>query len=240
VALALLGLAVPLLDRCASHVGRAGRARTSGWRLRWLDWLLSPVERWLPGGALVAAELRLVLRQRRWWWWLALLAVFGVQAFGAPKGMSIAVIFAWLLLIDVFARLVLREQETGTAGLVFTAASARLKLPAARAIVSIGLAWVVTLPAMLRMAASEPTIALGTLVVGASIALWGMAVGALARNGRPFELVLLAVGYGGMQGAALVNVIVAPADTLRWHLLALPIAFFGLLLSLRLSRGQER
>jgi hypothetical protein len=208
--------------------------------LRWLDWLLVPVERWLPGGALVAAELRLVLRQRRWWWWLALLVVFGVQAFGAPKGMSIAVIFAWLLLIDVFARLVLREQETGTAGLVFTAASARLKLPAARAIVSIGLAWVVTLPAMLRMAASEPTIALATLVVGASIALWGMAVGAVARNGRPFELVLLAVGYGGMQGAALINVIVAPADTLRWHLLALPIAFFGLLLSLRLTRGQER
>jgi hypothetical protein len=74
------------------------------------------------------------------------------------------------------------------------------------------------------MAASEPTIALGTLVVGASIALWGMAVGAVARNGRPFELMLLAVGYGGMQGAALLNVIVAPADTLRWHLMALPVA----------------
>jgi hypothetical protein len=240
VALALLGLAVPLLDRCASRLGRAGRSRTSGWRLRWLDWLLAPVERWLPGGALAAAELRLVLRQRRWWWWLALLVVSGVQAFGAPKGMSIAVIFAWLLLIDVFARLVLREQETGTAGLVFTAASARLKLPAARAIVSIGLAWVVTLPAMLRMAASEPTIALGTLVVGASIALWGMAVGAVARNGRPFELVLLAVGYGGMQGAALLNVIVAPADTLRWHLLGLPLALVVLLFTLRRTSSLAR
>ena len=197
----------------------------------WLDWLLAPAERWLPGGALVAAELRLVLRQRRWWWWLALLVVFGVQAFGAPKGMSIAVIFAWLLLIDVFARLVLREQETRTAGLVFTATAARLKLPVARLLVSIGLAWVVTLPAMLRMASSEPTIALGTLVVGASIALWGMAIGAVSRNGRPFELALLAVGYGGMQGAALLNVIVAPPDTLRWHLLALPIALVVLILA---------
>lgn len=223
-ALALLGLAVPLLDRCAANLGRAGRSRSSGWRLRWLDWLLTPAERWLPGGALVAAELRLVLRQRRWWWWLALLVVFGVQAFADAKAMSIAVIFAWLLLIDVFARLVLREQETGTSGLVFTAAGAHLKLPIARAIVSIGLAWVVTLPAMLRMASSQPTIALATLVLGVSIALWGMAVGALARNGRPFELLLLVVGYGGMQGAALLNVIVAPADTLRWHLLALPVA----------------
>lgn len=233
VALALLGLAVPLLDRCASHLGRAGRSRTSGWRLRWLDWLLVPVERWVPGGALVAAELRLVLRQRRWWWWLALLVVFGVQAFADPKGMSIAVIFAWLLLIDVFARLVLREQETRTAGLVFTAASARLKLPLARLLVSIGLAWAVTLPAMIRMASSHPAIALATLVVGASIVLWGMAVGALARNGRPFELALLAVGYGGMQGAALLNVIVAPADTLRWHLLALPVALAMLLLPMK-------
>jgi hypothetical protein len=138
--------------------------------------------------------------------------------------MSIAVIFAWLLLIDVFARLVLREQETRTAGLVFTAASARLKLPLARLLVSIGLAWAVTLPAMIRMASSQPAIALATLVVGASIVLWGMAVGALARNGRPFELALLVVGYGGMQGAALINVIVAPADTLRWHLMALAIA----------------
>jgi hypothetical protein len=224
---------VPLLDRCASHLGRAGRSRTSGWRLRWLDWLLVPVERWVPGGALVAAELRLVLRQRRWWWWLALLVVFGVQAFADPKGMSIAVIFAWLLLIDVFARLVLREQETRTAGLVFTAASARLKLPLARLLVSIGLAWAVTAPAMLRMASSQPAIALATLVVGASIVLWGMAVGGLARNGRPFELALLAVGYGGMQGAALLNVIVAPADTLRWHLLALPVALAMLLLPMK-------
>jgi hypothetical protein len=174
-----------------------------------------------------------VLRQRRWWWWLALLVVFGVQAFADPKGMSIAVIFAWLLLIDVFARLVLREQETRTAGLVFTAASARLRLPLARLLVSIGLAWAVTAPAMLRMASSQPAIALATLVVGASIVLWGMAVGALARNGRPFELALLAVGYGGMQGAALLNVIVAPADTLRWHLLGLPVALAMLLLPMK-------
>ena len=224
VALALLGLAVPLLDRCASHLGRAGRSQAAGWRLRWLDWLLAPVERWLPGGALVAAELRLVLRQRRWWWWVALLVVLGVQAFADAKGMSIAVIFAWLLLIDVLARLVLREQETRTGGLVFTAASANLKLPLARALVSIGLAWAVTLPTVFRMASVNPTIAVTTLVVGLSLALWGMAIGTLARNGRPFELLMLVVGYGGMQGAALLNVIVAPQTTLHWHLLALPLA----------------
>ena len=227
-ALALLALAVPLLDRCASHLGTLGRAASSGWRLRWLDWLLAPLERWR-SGALVAAELRLVLRGRRWWWWLALVGLFGMQAFADPKGMSIAVILSWILFIDVFARLVLREQETRTGGLVFTAASARLKLPVARAVVSIGLAWAVTLPAMLRMASSEPVVALATLAVGASLALWGMAIGALSRNGRPYELLMLVVGYGGMQGAAMINVIVSPEVTLRWHLLGLPIALIAIL-----------
>ena len=227
-ALALLALAVPLLDRCASHLGTPGRAASSGWRLRWLDWLLAPLERWR-SGALVAAELRLVLRGRRWWWWLALVGLFGMQAFADPKGMSIAVILSWILFIDVFARLVLREQETRTGGLVFTAASARLKLPVARAVVSIGLAWAVTLPAMLRMALSEPVVALATLAVGASLALWGMAIGALSRNGRPYELLMLVVGYGGMQGAAMINVIVSPEVTLRWHLIGLPIALIAIL-----------
>jgi hypothetical protein len=86
------------------------------------------------------------------------------------------------------------------------------------------------------------TLALGALVVSASIALWGMAVGALARDGRVVELMLLAVGYGGMQGAVLLNVIVAPADTLRWHLTALPfamaIAWAGLTRS-ALKQGAE-
>ena len=227
-ALALLALAVPLLDRCASHLGTPGRAASSGWRLRWLDWLLAPLERW-GSGALVAAELRLVLRGRRWWWWLALVGLFGMQAFADPKGMSIAVILSWIMIIDVFARLVLRERETRTGGLVFTAASARLKLPVARAVVSIGLAWAVTLPAMLRMALSEPVVALATLAVGASLALWGMAIGALSRNGRPYELLMLVVGYGGMQGAAMINVIVSPEVTLRWHLLGLPIALIAIL-----------
>lgn len=231
VALTLLALAVPLLDPCASHLGKSGRSASAGWRLRWLEWLLAPLERW-GSGALAAAEVRLILRSRRWWWWLALLVLFGVQAFAALKGMSIAVVLTWILLMDVFARLVLREQETRTAGLVFTAAAARLKLPVARAAVSIGLAWAVTLPTILRMASSEPIIALTTLVVGASLALWGMAIGALARNGRPFELLMLVVGYSGLQGAALVNVIVNPEATLRWHLLGLPIALLIAVLAL--------
>jgi hypothetical protein len=232
LAFVLLGLAVPLLDWCAAHVGKPGRSTGSGAKLRWLDRLLRPLERW-PSGALVAAELRLVLRGRRWWWWLALPILLGMQAFAVPQAMAVCVVLAWMLLLDVFARLPLREQETRTAGLVFTAAGAHRRLPIARALVSVGLAWVVTLPAMLRLASTQPEAALATLVVGASFGLWGMAVGALTRNGRVFELVALCVGYAGLQRAALSNVIAAPADTLRWHLVALPLALAVLFLAHR-------
>jgi hypothetical protein len=223
IAFALLALAVPLLDRCAAHAGKPGRSTRAGAKLRWLDRLLRPLERW-PSGALVAAELRLILRGRRWWWWLALLVLLGMQAFAVPQAMAICIILGWVLLIDVFARLVLREQETRTGGLVFTAPAAQRRLTVARALVSVGLAWTVTLPAVLRLAPSQPTVALATLAVGASFAMWGMATGALARNGRLFELVALCAAYGGLQHGAISYVLVAPADTLRWHLTGLPLA----------------
>ncbi len=230
LAFALLALAVPLLDRCAAHAGKPGRATGSGAKLRWLDRLLRPLER-LPGGALAAAELRLILRGRRWWWWLALLVLLGMQAFAPPGAVAICAILAWVLLIDVFARLVLREEETHTAGLVFTAPAAQRRLTATRALVSIGLAWAVTLPAVLRLASTQPAAALATLAVGASFALWGMATSALARNGRLFELLGLSVAYGGLQHGAIAYVIAAPASTLRWHLMALPVALALLLAS---------
>jgi hypothetical protein len=239
VALALLGIAVPLLDWCASYVGKAGRSASTGFRLRWLDRLLAPLDRW-PPGALAAAELRLILRSRRWWWWLVLLGLFGTQLFAEPQGVAVAVLLAWMLLLDVFARLVLREHETGTAGLVFTAPAAQRRLTVVRSLVSVGLAWAVTLPAMLRLASAQPTAALATLAIGASLALWGMAIGALARNGRLFELMALSFAYAGLQRAAISNVLVAPADALRWHLLALPIALGLLVLGLRVLAGRER
>ena len=223
LALLLLALAVPFLDRCAAHVGNPGKARGDGARLRWLDAALSPLQRGSLG-ALVAAELRMVLRPRRAWWWLALLGTFGVQAFAPEKAMAVAIIGAWVLAMDVLARLVLREHETHTGALVFTAPGMRVRMLLVRAIVAIGLAWALIVPALLRLAIVQPEAALAALVAGLSLALWGMATGVLFRNGRMFELVVLAAAYVGVQGGLLLNVVVAPVTTLQWHLLGLPLA----------------
>jgi len=232
LSLVVLLLAVPVLDRCAAHVARSQKTRSEGARLRLLERLLAPLQR-TPFGTLVAAELRLVLRPRRWWWWLALLGTLGTQLFAPAKAMAIAVIIAWMLVLDVFARLILRERETRTADLVFTAPGMRTRLLLVRAIVGIGLAWTLTLPALLRLAMLHPVAALATLVAGVSLTLWGLACGALFRNGRMFEVVALMAAYVSMQGALVLNVLVAPADTLRWHLLALPLALGVLALGWR-------
>ncbi len=229
LALCVLLLAAPVLDRCAAHVGKPGKAAGEGARLRWLEVALAPLQR-TPIGALAAAEVRLILRPRRAWWWLALLGALGTQLFAPDKAMAVGVIVAWLLALDVFARLVLREHETRTAALVFTAPGMRTRLLAARALVGIGLAWAVTLPALLRLAVQHPQAALATMVAGVSLALWGLACGALFRNGRLFELFVLMAAYVSMQGALLLNVLVAPMETLRWHLLALPVALVVLVL----------
>ena len=223
LALVLLALAVPFLDRFAAHVGNPRKAHGDGARLRWLDAALSPLQRG-SFGTLLAAELRLALRPRRAWWWLALLVTLGVQAFAPEKAMAVAIIVAWVLAMDLFARLVLREHETHTTALVFTAPGMRARLLQVRAIVAVGLAWLLVLPALLRLAAVHPQAAMAALVVGASLASWGMATGVLLRNGRMFELALLAFAYIGVQGGLLLNVAVAPMETLRWHLLGLPLA----------------
>jgi hypothetical protein len=221
--LVLVLAATPLLDRFAANAAVRATAGNGGARLRWLDRLLAPLQR-TAFGALVAAELRLVLRPKRWWWWLAMLVAFAVQAFAPDKGLVFAMVAAWVLSMDVYSRLALRERETNTASLVFTAAGMRGRLIAARAIVCVALAWCVVAPALVRFAAINPAAAFATLAAGASLALWGLAFGALFRNARPFEAMLLAAGYISVQGALVLDVVSKPATTLAWHAALLPVA----------------
>ncbi len=222
--LCILLLAVPLLDRFAGHASKRDDARGAGSRLRWLDALLGPLQR-NAFGALVAAELKLVLRPRRAWWWLAMLGTWGTQAFAPDKAMAIAIVIGWMLSLDTFARLILREHDTRTSALVFSASKIQGRLLLVRILVAAGMAWAVILPGLVRLAVMHPHAALAALVTGASLGLWGLACGALVRNGRLFELLALAAAYVGVQGGFLLNVLVAPSDTLRWHLLGLPLAF---------------
>ena len=223
VALGGLVAMTPLVDWAAarSGVARVDGGGSGGLRLRWLEPLLAPFDRFR-AGRLIAAECRLVLRQRRLTWWLALGVLWIVQAVAPEKGRIIATIGAWLACIDIFARAALRERDTGTAALVFTASGAAWRLLRARVAVSVVLALAVVAPSLVRTLAGDPYTAFALVVVAASVALAGLALGAACRNPRPYELALVFLAYIGVQGDALLDPFTSPATTLARHLWVLP------------------
>ena len=99
-----------------------------------------------------------------------------------------------------------------------------LAVVAALWMVGVGMAWLVTLPALLRLGVQQPMAALAVAVAGVSIALWGLALGALFRNSRPFELVLVVCAYVSVQGALVFNALTNPGAMLMGHAVALPLA----------------
>lgn len=71
---------------------------------------------------------------------------------------------------------------------------------------------------------THPQAVLAAALAGTSLALWGVAWGALVRNARLFELLALAAVHLGLQGSAVLNMLAAPADA-ALVLAGLPAAF---------------
>lgn len=231
LAMAGVALLAPMLDWAAARTRAAGDAMATppGRRLRWLDPLLRPLEK-SATGTLFAAELKLVLRQRRIWWWLAL-ALLSVLQLSLPyAGVGVAVIGAWMINVDVFARGVLRERETGTGVLVFAAAGAARRLLLARTGVALVLAFGSVLPALLRFGVAEPLPTLALLLTAAGVATAGLAIGALCRNPRPFELLMVMLAYIGVQGDGLLAAVAQPEWAIARQALLLPAMAIVLLL----------
>ena len=217
--LSVLGVlaAAPVLDWAAARgVGARERSR-SGRRLRWLDRLLAPIAR-RPLGILVASELKGALRDRRGWWWLLVLLSLGLQAFASPKVMAVGLLLALALPIDLLARGGLQELERRTGALVFTARGIVPRLLAARFTAAFALLLALTLPALLRLPAQG---ALAVVAVAASLASWGLALGALTRNARLFELLLVGALYVALQGAGIFDVQTGALVTAARHGLGL-------------------
>ena len=192
------GLAV-FLDRAAAHTGTAPIGDRAGRRLRWLDRALRPLERGATG-TLVAAELRMALRRRSLLWWGVLLVAAGVQAAAPLEAAMVAAVVAWMLSIDVHARALLREADTRTAGLVFTAPDAARRLTTARLVAAVLLSLVSVAPLLLRGLVTSHGMLGSALLVAAAVAVLGLACGAVFRNPRPYELAMAVLAYAGVQG----------------------------------------
>jgi hypothetical protein len=221
-------LAAPVLDWAAARGSTIGAARThAGRRLRWLDRLLTLFAR-NPTGLLAAAELKLALRQRPIWWWMAVVLAFGLQAFGEGMGMQCGMLLAWILPLDILARGVLREVDHGTGGLVFVAPDILRRLLAARFLTGFVLLLTLSLPGLVRLSVTSPFAVLALLGVCASIASWGLSLGALCRTSRPFELLLIVAVYAALNGVPFFDLSLAPQVTAMWHLALLLPAWLAL------------
>jgi hypothetical protein len=137
-------------------------------------------------------------------------------------------LLAWGLPLDLLARGALREGEHRTGELVFTAPRMLGRLLAVRFTVGMALLVGLSLTGLVRLAATEPMAAMATLVAIASIVSWGLALGALVRNARLFELLLVGSIYVGLQGAPLFDIGAGAPSTLLWHGAALLPAWLAL------------
>jgi len=242
LALSMLGVfaLAPMLDWAAARTRGASseRGANPGRRLSWLDPMLRPFESF-PSGMLLAAELKLVLRQRRAWWWLAMIGVGIAQLAGDREALGIATIGAWLISVDVFARAVLRERDTGTGALVFVAAGAMRRLLIARIGVALLLAVLAVAPALLRLALTDAAAALALFATAIGVALGGLAIGVACRNPRPFELLVVCLSYAGVQSGGPLAAVAKPPDALHLQAILLPVfAAILLLLWPRFTRSR--
>ena len=237
-ALAGVLLAVPLLDwaaaRAESHAPVSSRRAPRS--LRWLRALLQPLQG-TATGALVAAEVFVVLRLRPLWWWAAWLPLWGVQLFGPRQAVGLAMLGGWTLLLDVFSRSGLRDRDHGTLDLVGTAPGVHRRLLLARVLSGIGLAWLAAAPGLLHESAAHPAVAAAACVIGASIALWGLASATATRSSRPFELVFLAVAYATTQGLPWLDASARGSGVTLAHLAGIVAASAILAVGLRAAKA---
>jgi hypothetical protein len=219
-------LAAPLIDRISTQDRAADERAASAAaprRSRVIEALLRPVARGR-FGVLLAAELRQVFAGHGLGWWLALLGALIAQAV-VPIGWSAwAALAGWLLLARAYSAAALREVDSDTTALVFSCAGASRRILLARWLTLLLAGGVATLPTLVRGLAGPPAMALATVAIDLSLASWALALGALTRNARVGEFVLVALAYLVTQHLPLLDVVATPRWTAGVHLAALPLA----------------
>src|SRR6202000_3310742 len=114
------------------------------------------------------------------------LPLWGVQLFGPRHAVALAMLGGWVLLLDVFSRGGLRDQEHRTLDVVATPPGGPRRLLLARVAAGVGLAWLGAAPGLLHESFAHPATSTAAFAIATSIALWGLASAVLARSSRPF------------------------------------------------------
>ena len=213
LALGMAVAATPLVNWAARRPRqRADAASQAGWRLRWLDVLLKPLE-WAAFGRLVAAELRLALRPRGAWWWLLVAGAAVVQGVAPVEGRHAAWLLSLALGLPYFARALLRDDDCGTTDLLAASERRPGQWRHARLVAASLLALALSVPSLLV----APTQALAVAAAALSVAAVGLALARVTANARSAELLYVFGAYLALNAAPVLSPFAHPATTLLWH-----------------------
>lgn len=208
VAFGIVCCAAALFDRFASNVSSARERAPKAWQANAANAFaraFAPVlDLVFAGdfGALVLAELRLMLKGSSVWWYVVALGLWIATLASPSKDQSIALGLAWLWPILTWSQMGTRESLNDTEGFVFPSLHPLRRQFAALWIAGIVLALLTGSGSLLHWAAAGNWIAVTAVIAGAIfIPTLALACGAASGTSRLFEIVYLVLWYVGPMNA---------------------------------------
>lgn len=209
VAFGILCLAALIFDRFANNVSSAPQGAPKAWQTNAANAFartFTPIFDFVFAGdfgALVLAELRLMLKGSSFWWYVIAAGLWIATLASPSKGQSIALGLAWLWPILTWSQMGTRESLNDTEGFVFPSLHPLRRQFTALWIAGIVLALIAGSGSLLHWAVAGNWIGVVAVVAGAIfIPTLALACGALSGTSRLFEIVYLILWYVGPMNAA--------------------------------------
>jgi len=213
VAFGIVCVAALLFDRFAGNVSSSRERAPKVWQTNAANALtgaFAPVLNLVFAGdfgALVLAELRLMLKGLSFWWYVVAAGLWIATLASPLKEQSIALGLAWLWPILTWSQMGTRESLNDTEGFVFPSMHPLRRQFAAMWVAGILLALVTGSGSLLHWAVAGNAIAAAAVIAGAVfVPTLALACGAASNTSRLFEIVYLVLWYvGPMNGAPGVD-----------------------------------
>lgn len=150
-------------------------------------------------GALVLAELRLMLNGQRWWWYAIALGLWiGCVATPLEAGRGVVLAFAWIWPLLLWSQMGTRETFWGTGALVFSGPNAAARQLAASYLAGVTLAAATGGGVAVRLLLGGDVAGLSAWAAGVLfIPALALALGVLSGSRKPFEALYTIWWYVG-------------------------------------------
>ncbi len=204
VAACVTAAAALLFDRFARPARAAERRQSNAFVARWqsaLERATTPLLDVVFGsafGAIVLAELRLLVRGLGFWWYIVAVGFWIFQLAGDAKSQSLAVGLAWIWPMLVWSQLGTREHVNATEQFIYPTLHPIRRQFAAQWLAGVLLALATAGGSLIHWTASGNLGGIEGIVTGAIfVPTLALACGALSGTTRLFEIVYLLLWYLG-------------------------------------------